>query len=122
VITVAMLWRSQLRRRWRSWALLTVLLGIGVGAGMACVAGARRAQSMTPIVVSVALALSLGTALGRWWWRLLAEMIGVVDSAAVPVAALGAVAALVVVAAGLIAIVPGVRAARTPAAVLLRGE
>ena len=40
-----MLWRSQLRRRWRSWALLIVLLAIGAGAAMACVAGARRAAS-----------------------------------------------------------------------------
>ena len=40
-----MLWRSQLRRRWRSWVLLTVLLAIGAGTAMACVAGARRAAS-----------------------------------------------------------------------------
>ena len=86
------------------------------------IVGSVTWQSMTPIAVSLVLALPLGTALGRWWWRLLAQMIGVVDSAVVPAAALVTVATVAVVAAGLIAIGPGLRAARTPAAALLRGE
>jgi len=86
------------------------------------IVGSVTWQSMTPIVVSVVLALPLGVAVGRWWWRLLARMIGVINSAVVPVVALGAVAAIAIGAAGLIAVGPGVRAARTPAAALLRDE
>ena len=79
-------------------------------------------QSMTPMVLSVALAVPFGTALGRWWWRLLAGTIGVIDSAVVPVTAVATIAVLAVVAAALIAVGPGLRAARTPAATLLRDE
>jgi hypothetical protein len=86
------------------------------------ITGSITWQSMTPIVLSVVLALPFGTALGRWWWRLLAGTIGVVDSAAVPVTALAVITALAVVAAALIALGPGLRAARTPAAALLRDE
>lgn len=42
---VAVLWRSQLRRRWRAWVALALLLAIGAGTGMACLAGARRTAS-----------------------------------------------------------------------------
>ena len=79
-------------------------------------------QSMTPIVLSVALAVPFGTALGRWWWRLLAGTIGVIDSAVVPLTAVATIAVLAVAAAALIAVGPGLRAARTPAAALLRDE
>ncbi|MGH9223271.1 MAG: hypothetical protein ACRD2W_05705, partial [Acidimicrobiales bacterium] len=42
---VGMIWRSRLRRRWRAWLALLVLLGLGAGAGLACLAGARRTAS-----------------------------------------------------------------------------
>ena len=42
---VAALWRSVLRRHWRGWLVLILLLAIGSGAGMACLAGARRTAS-----------------------------------------------------------------------------
>ena len=41
-------------------------------------------QSMTPIVVSIVLALPLGSALGRWSWRLLAGRPGATRSSSPP--------------------------------------
>jgi putative ABC transport system permease protein len=79
-------------------------------------------QSLTPIVVALVLALPLGTVLGRSCWRLLAGMMGVIDTGVVPVLALGAVATLALVIAALIAVGPGLRAARAPTAALLRSE
>ena len=42
---VRLLWRSRLRRRWRSWLAVALLLGLGAGTGLACLAGARRTAS-----------------------------------------------------------------------------
>ncbi len=77
-------------------------------------------QSITPVVVALLIALPLGTALGQWSWRLLARQIGVIDTPVIPVTALLLVAAGALLAAGLMAARPGLRAARTPAATLLQ--
>jgi hypothetical protein len=39
------LYRSRLRRHWRAWVAVVLLLGLGAGAGFACLAGARRTAS-----------------------------------------------------------------------------
>jgi ABC-type lipoprotein release transport system permease subunit len=49
------LWvRSDLRRRWRSWAVLGLLAGISVGLACAAVAGARRTERAAPAFIAVA--------------------------------------------------------------------
>src|SRR6266542_152150 len=40
--------RSDLRRRWRAWVLLSVIVGMVAGAGLTAAAGARRSQSAYP--------------------------------------------------------------------------
>jgi len=45
---VLMLMRSRLRRRWRAWAALTLLLGIAVGVVLTAAAGARRTDTAYP--------------------------------------------------------------------------
>jgi len=42
---VRLIWRSRLRRHWRAWLAVSLLLGIGAGTGLACLAGARRTAS-----------------------------------------------------------------------------
>jgi hypothetical protein len=79
-------------------------------------------QSTLPIVLALLLALPIGTALGRWWWRLLARLIGVIDTPVVPVTGLIVVTAGALVASGLVAVVPGLRSARLPAAAGLKDE
>jgi hypothetical protein len=86
------------------------------------VVGSVTWQSIAPVVLALLVALPLGAALGRWWWQLLARLIGVIDTPVVPVASLVAVATAAVVAAGVLAIRPGLHAARTPAAALLQEE
>ena len=79
-------------------------------------------QSTAPVVLALVLALPLGTALGRWWWRMLAQLIGVIDTPVMPVASLVLVASGALVASALVAVRPGLRAARTPAAMALQDE
>lgn len=79
-------------------------------------------QSTAPVVLALLLALPLGTALGRWWWRTLAHLIGVIDTPVVPVASLLLVAPGALVSSVLVAVRPGLGAARTPAATVLQDE
>src|SRR4029453_11118952 len=54
-VTAVWLWtRSDLRRRWKSWAVLGVLAGVSIGLACAAVAGARRTDQAIPRFVAVA--------------------------------------------------------------------
>ena len=49
VVTVGWYWaRTELRRRWRAWVAIGVLVGVGGGLAMGSVAGARRTDSAYP--------------------------------------------------------------------------
>src|SRR5579864_575615 len=45
---VPMLLRSRMRRRWRAWVALTLLLGVAAGVVLAAAAGARRTDTAYP--------------------------------------------------------------------------
>jgi len=108
---------SSVRQHRRDYATLKT-----IGFTNRQVVGSVTWQSAAPVVLALGLALPLGTALGRWWWRILARLIGVIDTPVVPVAPLVVVASAALIAAGLLAVRPGLRAAHTTAAEGLKGE
>lgn len=108
---------SSVRQHRRDYATLRT-----IGFTSRQVLGAVTWQSAAPVVLALGLALPLGTALGRWWWRILARLIGVIDTPVVPVAPLVVVASAALIAAGLLAVRPGLRAAHTTAAEGLKNE
>jgi hypothetical protein len=59
---------------------------------------------------------------GRWLWTLFAEEIYAVPYPTVPTALIAVVAVVALVLANLVAVVPGLFAARTPTSLLLRAE
>ena len=79
-------------------------------------------QAATVVAAGIVVGVPLGIALGRALWTLFATQIDVVPSPVVPAAEVALIAAGALVAAVLVALVPGRAAARTPAAALLRAE
>ena len=72
--------------------------------------------------VGVVVGIPLGVVVGRWLWILFAEEIGAVPSPTVPVWSVFLVALAAFVLANAAAFLPGGRAARTAAALVLRDE
>lgn len=85
------------------------------------VTGTVAWQATVTAVLAAVLGIGLGTALGRMAWSVLADVLGVSGDASVPLS-LVAVFAGVVVAANLLAVGPGLVAARTRPAPMLRAE
>ena len=108
---------TSVRRRRRDLAVLKALgfTRPQVGATIAW-------QASTFAVVALVLGLPLGVAAGRWAWQLTADVLGVGSAPVVPLAAVLAVAAGAVVAAILVAAVPGRAASRLQPATALRSE
>jgi hypothetical protein len=79
-------------------------------------------QATTFAVVALAVGVPLGLAAGRWAWELTAAALGVHSGAVVPVPAILAVAAGTLLAANLVAAVPGRAASRLRPAAALRSE
>jgi ABC-type lipoprotein release transport system permease subunit len=108
---------TSIRRRRRDLAVLKALgfTRPQVGATIAW-------QATTFAVVALILGVPLGVAVGRWAWQLTAEALGVRLAPAVPLAAVLAVAAGAILAANLVAAVPGRAASRLRPAAALRSE
>jgi hypothetical protein len=79
-------------------------------------------QSTTAVAAGALVGVPLGIALGRYLWDLFAGQISVVPEPSVPVGTVTLVVLGALVAANLVAALPGRAAARTPAAALLRAE
>jgi predicted lysophospholipase L1 biosynthesis ABC-type transport system permease subunit len=79
-------------------------------------------QATTFAVVALALGVPLGLAAGRWAWQLTAAALGVASGAVVPWPATVAVVAGTLLAANLVAAVPGRAASRLRPAAALRSE
>jgi hypothetical protein len=108
---------AAVRQRRRDCAILKAL-----GFTRHQVVGAVLAQSLAVVMLALLVSLPLGTALGRLSWRAFADEIGVVDTPVVPVLGLLIVVVGTLLAACLLATLPGVVAARTAAATALRRE
>ncbi len=108
---------ASVRRRRGDFALLKTL---GFTRGQ--LAGAVAWQSSVIAATGLVIGVPVGIAFGRLLWLAFARQLSAVPDPVVPAAsiALAAVAALVL--ANLVAALPGLRAARTPAAEVLRAE
>ncbi len=107
---------SVLQRR-RQFALLKAL-----GFTQRQIAASVAWQSSVAAVVGVVLGVPIGVALGRWLWTLFADGISAVPHPTVPISSLALVALSAVVFANLVALIPGMVAARTRTSLLLRAE
>jgi ABC-type lipoprotein release transport system permease subunit len=108
---------TSIRRRRRDLAILKAL---GFTRGQVSAAVAWQATAVA--VISLAVGLPLGVALGRWTWTLLIDRIGLGAEPVTPVLTLLAGIVGAVLVANLIAAWPGWMAARTRPAVTLRVE
>ena len=79
-------------------------------------------QSTLLVLAGLSVGLPVGIAGGAWAWSLVARGVGVVDRAAVPVAALAVVGIGALLLANAAAVLPARRAARTQPALALRTE
>jgi hypothetical protein len=108
---------TSVRRRRRDLAVLKTL---GFARGQ--VAAAIAWQATTFALIALCLGLPVGVAAGRWSWQLTAAALGVSSAPVVPLAAVLAITAATVVAANLVAAVPGRAASRLRPATALRAE
>jgi FtsX-like permease family len=108
---------TSVRRRRRDLAVLKAL-----GFVRRQVSATIAWQATTFAVVALAVGVPLGLAAGRWAWELTAAALGVDSGSVVPVPAILAVAAGTVLAANLVAAVPGRAASRLRPAAALRSE
>jgi hypothetical protein len=108
---------ASVRRRRRDLALLKTLgfTGRQLAATVAW-------HATTAVTIGVVLGVPLGIAIGRWLWDLFAQEINAVPMPVVPVLQVVLIALGALVLANIVAAVPGRLAARTPTALVLRGE
>ncbi len=104
------------RRRRRD---LAVLKAVGFRRGQVRAAVAWQATSLAGVAVLVGL--PIGLLAGGWAWTLVVERLGASTATAVPLSAVVAAGAVVLV-ANLVAAGPGRAAARTPSAAVLQAE
>jgi hypothetical protein len=108
---------SSVRRRRRDVALLKTL-----GFTRRQLAAVVAWQSSVAVAIGVVVGVPVGVVFGRWLWDLFAHNIDVVPSPTVPVMSIVLIALGALVLANLVAAVPGVIAARTKTASLLRAD
>jgi len=108
---------ASIRRRRRDFALLKT-----IGFTRSQLAAAVAWQATVTAAIGLVIGIPLGIAAGRWLWLAFASELAAVPDPVIPAVSitLAAVAALIL--ANLVAAVPGLRAARTPAATVLRAE
>lgn len=79
-------------------------------------------QSSVAVAIGVVVGVPVGVVFGRWLWDIFAYNIDVVPALTVPTLSFVLIALGALVLANLVAAVPGVIAARTKTASLLRAE
>jgi hypothetical protein len=117
VVALGLTLVASVRRRRRDLALLKTL-GFTERQLMAAVAW----QASVSAVIGVIIGLPLGIIVGRWLWTLFARQIYAVPQPSVPLLAVTLVGLGTLVLANVVAALPGLIAARTPTALLLRAE
>jgi predicted lysophospholipase L1 biosynthesis ABC-type transport system permease subunit len=117
VLSLSLALLASVRRRRRELALLKTL-GLTRRQVMAAVAW----QASVILVIAALIGVPLGVTVGHWAWAAFATSLGAVPVTVVPVPALLAGIAVLLVAGNLLAAGPGTVAARTPPAAVLRAE
>jgi ABC-type lipoprotein release transport system permease subunit len=97
-----------------------VLRALGFVPGQ--VRAAVRWQALTAAALGLVVGVPLGLATTRLVWSTVADSLGVVDERVIPWPALGMISVLMLAAAVVLAVPPGVAAARTRVADGLRSE
>src|SRR5258708_3647760 len=108
---------ASVRRRRYDFALLKTL---GFTRGQ--LAGAVAWQSSVIALIGLLIGIPAGIAFGRLLWLAFAHQLSAVPDPVVPATSIGLAALAALILANLVAAVPARRAARTPAALLLRAE
>jgi ABC-type lipoprotein release transport system permease subunit len=108
---------ASVRRRRRDLALLKTL-----GFTRRQLVAAVAWQASVAAVIGIAVGVPLGIGVGRWLWSLFARQIYAVPRPSVPVLSVCLVALGALVLANVVAAWPGLVAARTPTALLLRAD
>jgi len=117
VATLAHLLVTSIRRRRRDLAVLKTL-GFSSGQVRTTVAW----QATTLALVAAVIGIPAGIVCGRWVWIEFAHQLGIVPRPAVPLLAFIVLAAMTLLVANLVAILPGRAAARVRPALVLRSE
>jgi putative ABC transport system permease protein len=115
--TIAHLLITGIARRRRDLAILKT-----VGFVRRQVRGTVAWQASILAGVAALVGVPLGIAAGRWAWTSYADSLGVIPVAIVPLGTVLAVVPGALLLANLLAIYPGLSAARTPSAIVLRAE
>ncbi len=117
IVALGLTLATSVRRRRRDLALLKTL-GFTQRQLMAAVAW----QSSVAAVIGIVIGVPLGIVIGRWLWILFARQIYAVPLSSVPILSVVLVALGALVLANVVAALPGLVAARTPTALLLRAD
>jgi hypothetical protein len=115
--TLAHLMVTSIRRRRRD---LAVLKTIGFSSGQVRTTVAWQATTLG--FVAALIGIPIGIACGRWIWILFSHQLGIVPRPAVPFLTFVVLAALTLIVANLVAVLPGRAAARVQPAPVLRSE
>jgi ABC-type antimicrobial peptide transport system permease subunit len=117
LLTIAHLLMTSVRRRQRDLAILRAL-----GFTPRQVRSALGWQAATLAGMALVIGVPAGIACGRLGWQVFAHQLGITAVTAVPLAGLAVMAAVWLVAATLIAVLPGAAASRIRPARVLRSE
>jgi hypothetical protein len=117
LVAVGLALVASLRRRQRDLAVLKTL-----GFNRRQLRAAVAWQASTVAAVALLVGIPLGAVVGTYFWRRVADELGVASDPAWPVLGLVTVAAIALLVVNLIAAVPARRAADTRPAVVLRSE
>ena len=117
LVTIGNTLVSAVRRRRRDLAVLRTL-----GFVRRQVSAVVAWQATTVALIAIAIGLPLGAAAGRSVWTLVTDRLGLAPDAVMPAGLLFVLARVALVAANLVAVIPGLLASRTQPAKILRTE
>ncbi len=117
LVTIGNTLVSAVRRRRRDLAVLRTL-----GFVRRQVSAVVAWQATTVALIAIVIGLPLGAAAGRSIWTLVTDRLGLAPDAVIPAELLMLLGAIALVAANLVAVIPGLLASRTAPASILRTE